>query len=311
MNTNKTPKLSTWLLWSPLKFAGISFLGLFITTFLYTWITGGILKLQAPSTTLLAVLLTLVISTCIYFMFKRIPKFKMDQRSFISIINAQTIIAAVAFSISAYFIFKNAQQIMLYLVIMEAQKSIAMILIGMLAAIVCLYMIGMLLCGVYAKYLRARELGIPGWKIILSMPFGLSALWTPGYIFKEDNAKKTSLQIKCKWYNRVQDWILSSKTNTIATFVFITLASILFMGLNSALLTFILALIFGIWALQVGTSNFLKNIGKSYSNTIIATNIVLVALLICFRAMVPPVQQPVQQNVQINISDIEVTQTQQ
>ncbi|MDW2958752.1 MAG: hypothetical protein R8M37_03000 [Alphaproteobacteria bacterium] len=307
MSTNKTPKLSTWLLWAPFKFAGMSFLGLFLTTFLYTWIAGGILKLQAASTTLFAVLLTLVVLTCVYFMFKRIPKFKMDQRSFISIINAQTIIAALAFSISAYFIFKYAQQIMIYLVIMEAHTSISTILVGLLASIFCLYLIGLLLCGVYAKYLRARELGIPGWKIILSMPFGLSALWAPGYIFKEDNAKKTSLQIKCKWHNRVQDWILSSKTNTIATFIFITLASILFMGLNSALLTFILALIFGIWALQVGTSKFLKNIGKAYSNTVIAINIAILAALFIFFA----IAESKQQNVQVTISDTEAIQTQQ
>lgn len=304
MSTNKTPKLSTWLLWSPLKFACLSFLGLLITTFLYMWFTNNVLKQHAPSQGLLAILLTLVLSACIYFMIKRIPKFKMDQRSFISIINPQTIIAAFAFSISTYFIFKYAQQILLYLIIMDTQKSITPILIGMSSSILCLYLIGLLLCGIYAKYLRARELGIPAWKIICSMPFGLSALWIPGYILKADTIKKPALQANSKWYNRIQDWILSSKTNTIATFIFITLSTIFFLGLNSALLTFTLSLIFGIWLLQVGESKFLKNIRKTYSTVAVLINIIVLVTLIVFHIGATPKEQ----NVQINISDIETTQ---
>ena len=212
----------------------------------------------------------------------------------------------MAFSISAYFIFKYAQQILLHLVILESKTSIGLLLIGLTATIFCLYLIGLLLCGVYAKYLRARELGIPAWKVICSMPLGFAAMWIPGYVFKEDNSKKSSIQINSKWYNRLLDWIVASKTNAIASFVIITLATIFFLGLNSALLTFISALIFGIWSLQIGTQKFLKNMGKTYSNIIVTINIILVALLIVFSTMAPPVTK----KVQLNISDIETTQIQ-
>lgn len=304
MTTEKTPKLSTWLLWSPLKFATYTFLGLFTTTFLYIWFTGAILKIQNPSHILLATLLILVVSACTYFTLRKIPKFKMDQRSFVSIINAQTLIAAIAFSIITYFVFKYAQQILLHLMILEAKTSSGIIIIGILGTIFCLYLIGMLLCGVYAKCLRARELGIPTWKIICSMPLGLAALWIPGYILREANSKKTSLPVKCKWYNRIQDWALSSKTNTIAMFIFITLSTIFFMGLNSVLLTFCLTLIFGVWSLHVGEPKFLKNIGKTYSTVAVLINVIVLATLLTFHTLVPPTQP----NIQMNISDTETTQ---
>ena len=306
MSTEKAPKLSTWLLWAPLKFSVISFLGLTVTTFIYTLFTNLVLKTPVMPRTPLTILLILVIVACTYQTLCKIPKFKMDQRSFIGITNAQTTIAAVAFSISAYFIFKYAQQILLHLVILESKTSIGLLLIGLTATIFCLYLIGLLLCGVYAKYLRARELGIPAWKVICSMPLGFAAMWIPGYVFKEDNSKKSSIQINSKWYNRLLDWIVASKTNAIASFVIITLATIFFLGLNSALLTFILALIFGIWSLQIGTQKFLKNMGKTYSNIIVTINIILVALLIVFSTMAPPVTK----KVQLNISDIETTQIQ-
>ena len=73
------------------------------------------------------------------------------------------------------------------------------------------------------------------------------------------------------------------------------------------LLTFSLALIFGIWALQSGTKPFIKNIAGKYANAAVIFNAILVILFIGFYAFMPTTTQ----DVQLTISDTEIIETQQ
>jgi hypothetical protein len=150
-----------------------------------------------------------------------------------------------------------------------------------------------------------QRFNIPTWKIILSIPFGFSALWVPGYLLNTKQIKNPSQKINSKWYNRVINWTTSNQLNTISMFVFITIISSFFAGLNAMLLTFIFALIFGIWVLQIGAKTFEKNIAKKYSSVAIITNIALIIIFSCFYIFAP---QP-SQNIQISVSDIEITST--
>ena len=187
----------------------------------------------------------------------------------------------------------------------ESASGLSTILIPAIA-LYFLYLVGIEIFNIYVKIRRIQDFNIPTWKIILSIPFGFSALWVPGYLLKTTKQKKVAQEIKSKWYAKLISWTTKTQLNTISMFVFITVLSSFFAGLNAVLLTFSFALLFGIWALQIGTKQFEKNIAKKYYSVAVIINIALIILFICTYIFAPKTQQ----NIQINISDIEVTSTQ-
>ena len=119
---NKT-KFSTWILWSPLKFAAISF-GIMITTaFLYTLLMGAFYNPATISQTPLITLLLIGFVGAIAIQIKTLPHGKMDRTSFIAIHNTQTILLSSLFIISSYLIARNAQRIIFYLLTFQNQSS--------------------------------------------------------------------------------------------------------------------------------------------------------------------------------------------
>lgn len=300
---NKTnAKLSTWLFWSPLKFAFIS-LGIILTAAFIFSIIASKLYANAPiqQTPLLAILALGTLGAAAI-QIRKLPPIKMDRQSFIALHNGQTLILSLAFMIASYLIFINYQQIMFSLLMMETQSSLYFLAILIIAALFYLYLIGLAITNIYAKFCRIREFNIPIWKIVLSIPFGFSGLWVTGYLLNTNTPKQPAIQTHSKWYTAWTQWTLSRPATTIATFIAITTLSGFFFGFNAVLLTFSLALIFGIWALQIGTTKFTKTIPTKYATTMVMINIALLVIIFGFRALVPPTTQ----NVQINITDTEI-----
>lgn len=307
MKKTNAKNFSTWTLWSPLKFALISF-GIMITTaFIYSLIASiiytPVTMPQAPLVTLLSIGFIGAIAIQI----KSLPREKMDRTSFVAIHNTQTTILSVLFIAGSYLIVKYAQPILFYLLTMGSNISGTFIIALTASLLFYLYLLGLLFANIYAKFRRARELNIPTWKIICSMPFGFAALWTPGYILDYGATKTPTYIPKSKHITNAMNWVVSRPTHTIATFIAITLLSGFFFGFNAVLLTFSLTLIFGIWALQRGTKNFIKSIPGKYTNTAIIFNIALIILFIGFYAFIPKATQ----DVQLTISDTEIIETQQ
>ena len=298
---NKTnTKLSTWLFWSPLKFAFISLGIILITAFIFSFIASRFyINTAMPQTPLLAIL-TIGILTSGIIQIRNLPAIKMDRQSFIALHNGQTIILSLAFMIASYLIFINYQQIMFSMLIMNTQSSPSFLIILIIIALFYLYLTGLTFANIYAKIRRIRELNVPTWKIIFSMPFGFSGLWAAGYLLNTHPSKQSAVQIKSKWYSAWTQRTISHPATTIATFIFITILSGFFFGFNAVLLTFSLTLIFGIWVLQVGTNQFTKTIPHKFATTTVIINIALLTILLGFRALVPPTTQ----DVQINISDM-------
>lgn len=307
MKKNNTTKFSTWTLWSPLKFAAISF-GIMITTaFIFSLIAGAIYAPAPMPQTPLVILLAIGFIGAIAIQIKSMPRDKMDRTSFVAIHNTQTIILSLFFIASSYILVRYAQQIIFYLLIMETRLSATFIITLTATLIFYLYLLGLLFANIYAKFRRIRELNVPTWKIICSMPFGFAALWTPGYILDAGTIKKPTYAPKSKCLTNATNWVISRPAHTIATFIAITTLSGFFFGFNAVLLTFSLALIFGIWALQRGTKTSIKNIPGKYANATVIFNAVLVILFIGFYAFMPTTTQ----NVQLTISDTEIIETQQ
>ena len=132
------------------------------------------------------------------------------------------------------------------------------------------------------------------------MPFGFSALWTPGYILNT-NDKTNSISVKSNWYKKITDKIITHQPVLIAVFSVITMLSGFIYGLNSTLLTFTLALIFGIWTLNTGTKKFLNNIGGKYANWATIINIVLIITFSLFYRITNNLQK--QQQININSTE--------
>ena len=302
----KQTTLNTWLFKLPFKFAIISFALILLLSFLYPFV-GQLFFDETHALPMKPLFIFMIISilTGIYFSVKKAPRIKMDTSSFITIHTAQTLLIFLLFSASTYLLLSNQQNILFNLMVSESASGLSTILIPAIA-LYFLYLVGIEIFNIYVKIRRIQDFNIQTWKIILSIPFGFSALWVPGYLLNTTKPKKVAQEIKSKWYAKLVSWTTKTQLNTISMFVFITVLSSFFAGLNAVLLTFSFALLFGIWALQIGTKQFEKNMAKKYSSVAVIINIALIILFICTYIFAPKTQQ----NIQINISDIEVTSTQ-
>ena len=304
-NNNNT-KISTWTLWAPLKFSFLCFGLIFLSASINTFVLE---RLFAPniSHSIFITLTTIVFIFSLIFLIKKLPIKKMDQRSFISLHIAQTLITTICFYTLTYFLIYNTQTFMIKMTLM-ATHSIGLFFITMLLfGLITLYISGVYFSNIYAKFRRIQDLNIPTWKIIFIIPFGFSALWIPGFLMKPDNKQQT-ITSNNKTYNKFIDWVLTNTTNIVSVFIFITLLSTLLFGITPVLLTFIFALIYGIWTLQIGEKKFKQKISGQYSTVAMIINIVMILTIIVFSTFASHTSD----SVTINISDTdEITQTTQ
>jgi fumarate reductase subunit C len=299
----KTPTITSWLLWTPLKFATLSFVTMIAISFFYSWISSLAGITQSDTSTI--ILISIGIIGCLYYTIKRFKNTSINQKSFIAIHNAQSILSFILFSITGFLLFTNQHYIYATLAGSIQINPVTILVATVLLSIYLLYTLGLILINLYIKIKRISEFKIPTWKIIFSMPFGFSALWLPGYLIKTKTSPDTTTIIKSKWYNKFIDWIIATPSNTIAAFVFITLLSGFYVGLSTALLTFSMALIYGIWSLKIGNKEFMKRIPKSYSTTAVVINIIIIIALGAIYTSRPTVQ-----NFELNITETTTQPTQ-
>lgn len=294
--TTNTSKLSTWLFGAPLRFALSTFFAVTLTGILYIIISGLVFSSTPIPQGALAILTPLVILYCIYLTERKLPRNKLDQASFVMIHNAQTVLGAFLFIISSYIIIRNINKVAFKLMLLEGQSTPLFILTLTLFTIFLLYILGILITNFFAKFRRIQSFNIPTWKIIFSLPFGFSALWIPGYMLNNTPKPETCISTKVTWYKKLTTHVLSNPTNTIITFIPVTLISGFLFGLYGILLALTFLLIFGIWILKIDQKKFIKNIGGLYASISVIVNIVLIITTICmFR--------PTPTNIQINISE--------
>lgn len=303
---DNTTKISNWILWAPLKFSFLFFCLVFLTATINTFVLERFFTLNV-SQLIFITLISIVLVYSLLFLAKKLPVKKMDRHSFISLHIAQTLITTICFYVLTYLLIHNSESIMLKITIMASQSGGLFIITMLLFGIILSYISGVYFSNLYAKFRRIQDLNIPIWKIILSIPFGFSALWVPGFLM-ESNDKHHTVTVKNKSYNKLINWTLGSTTNTVSVFIFITLVSTLLFGITPILLTFIFALIYGIWALQIGTKNFKQRIPGKYSTIAIIVNIILL-LTITVSSIFTTYNT---ETITMNISDIEtITQTTQ
>lgn len=280
MKTTQHTKLSTWLLWAPMKFALILFA--LTSVFLLLFSLAFSLLPTSPSNYIGVILIFIAFIAASAITIRGLPKTFPDRFSFISIHTPQTLIMALAFLTMTYLISQNTNQIIMFLLTVQTKNHLDFLSITLIFGTIVFYMylIGVLISNMYLKFLRIRALNVPAWKIILSIPFGFSALWVPGYLLHSDKSRKHTTPQKQNWYSSAINWILSSPSKTIFAFIITTIISGFFFGFNMVALSFGLTLIFCLWLMQSGQKNFITHMPQTYSTIAIMFNIALIMGLI-------------------------------
>lgn len=299
----KATTLSSWLLWKPMQFALTSFLLIIATIFIYILICSLFFDNYTSKSTL-TIFLSLAIAASTYLSLKKMPKDNINRKSFVAINNAQLFLISSIFILSTITIIANAEKIILKMLWLSSHNNIGLVFIFMVVSLFYLYLCGLFLSNVYAKYRRCRSLGLSPIKILCTMPFGFGLLWIPGYILPEQQKKNETLHIHTKWYNKLTDWILYKKINTIISFTIITIFSGFFFGFNMTLITFVLAIMFAIWSNILGQQKFQNQISQKYTSFAIIVNIILLITIIL---TVSISSAPGTANINMHINDISNT----
>lgn len=306
MTANKTNKLSNWLLWAPLKFSFLSFGLIFLMTTIHTFVLDGLFSPNLAQN----IFFILTVGAFIYsiiFMIKRLPVTNMDRQSFVSLHIAQTLITSLCFYLTLYIIVFNSQTIMFKLMTLEATSITTFIFAMILFSLFTLYAGGIYFANLYAKIRRIQHFNVPTWKIIFSIPFGFTSLWLPGFLLNT-NEKKMTITSGSKHYNKFINWTLANNINTISVFIFITLLSVLFFGFTPVLLTFIFALIYGIWVMQIGHKNFAQGMPGKYATYSVIANIAIILITLALNLFAPTSPETITININDTNTPIQITQ---
>lgn len=205
--------LMTWLLSAPLTFGVLSMILMIVAAFLYAlisgWITGGV----NPGGMLISI--GVGFAFAVVAQIRMLEHEKLNRRQFISINTAQTFIICTAFLAASLFVVLNANAIMAHIWRIQVYHDTTAMFWGVIVSVFYMYLAGMFVASVYAKYLRARAMNVAPWKIIFSIPFGLSMLWCAGYTIDDDVRRNaTDTQIRPKWYATIVNRIAATPLNT-------------------------------------------------------------------------------------------------
>lgn len=278
MTQPTTFKLSKWLLWSPLKFVISYFLwSVFLTVFLIAVIAVTAKTFTNMTTLTFGVEAALLCIGCTYLMIRDLPHDNLNRDNFVGLINLQMPIMTLLFLIPMLIIARNPDVALFKLILLSHTSRLAFVLLIIFIALVYFYVFGLLISSVYAKFRRARTMGIPTWKIICSMPMGFSLIWVPGYLMPENKNMDKNQTGK---YMSLTRNITKRPIICAAVFTAITLLSSPFFGFNLAMLTLAYALVFCIWVMTIGTKPMIKNIGGAYSTFAVAANIVMLLVIL-------------------------------
>lgn len=273
--TKRTNSLNEWLFKKPILFALLTFLTTFITTLVYATI---ITLLDSKTVWPLTILLIACFCWTIYYQIKKLPHDDMFRSDFIAITNGAFFITISIPLLTLMFIGNDVQTLKYEFMWLYMMHPAFMWFMVVSLLLLYLYLLGVAISGIYAKYKRACQIGISKWKVILSMPFTFLLMWTPGYLVS-DKKTESKIQIKTKWFNRFNKWVLSDSTNALIVFLALILLRNVFSGTATLLFTAFLLVIYLLWNVK-HKSTFIKNINNGYALTAVGINIITCIIVI-------------------------------
>ncbi|MFQ6703877.1 MAG: hypothetical protein ACLRFP_02220 [Alphaproteobacteria bacterium] len=274
MNTNT---LKHWLVKTPIFFAITSFLFAIVVAIL----CGLILKDANPTMPIVGIAITITTLLSAILAIRRLGIHKMDRTGLTMIFNTEMLILAIASFVSFITLMKFIPfQIWLYNLMQSTGGIIFAIILATCIVLASLYVFGLTIVGLWAKFLRARTMNIPLWKIICSIPFGFDMIWIPGYFLPNKTDKKPILNTNTNWILKLTNWTMTRPANAGLIFTSLIILTGLFSGISGTLLTLSMLMLFGIWAIQIGAKKFEKTIGNTYATTAVVINILIITYMI-------------------------------
>ena len=269
-------QLKTWVLHKPLLFSGI-FLGLGLILSLIFSAIQTVLNLDSLVLMYWCIVLSFVFA--VWYMITKLPHDEMPQKDAVAVINATSLVAILSSFIAILGLGSNGDMLKMKIMMAYLMHPTMFFTLFTLLIIISAYLIGVSIAGIYAKYKRSTTIGISPWKVILSMPFGFFLLWTPGYLFKGTKTAKSNLQIKCKWFDRLNNWVLNNFNNTLVAFLFLLFCKCFITGIPTILLSGALLLLFALWYTK-RKSDFFKDINNGYALTAVGINLAMILAIL-------------------------------
>lgn len=265
-------KMSTWLLWSPIKFAIISMILMLGAVLLYTGFNPDGAT-QVGTFTAMSVGLILAIIFHIW----RLPNDNLNRCEFVSINTAQMFLANLIFIIMTIGAVTYISAIDTNIIALPNMNPFIMAGLTLLG-LVYMYLFGIFVGNIYTKYRRARTMGVPMWKIICTMPFGFSMLWIAGYMLPDAQTKAKSKTTKSTGrYAQIVNTICQNTIYAYIVLVLLVVTSGLFVGLRGMTTVLAMIIVFAAWRRTRGTTTMRRDITKQYSTTAIIINIIMIA----------------------------------
>lgn len=272
----KQNQLKTWVLSKPLMFS-VMFLGLGLILSLIFSAVQTVLNLDSMLIMYMCLVFTFVFS--VWYLIKKLPHDDIHQNDFVAITNATSLIGILSSFIAILGLGSNGNALKMKIMMAYLMHPTIFFILFTLLLILSAYLLGVSIAGIYAKYKRCKTLGISTWKTILSMPFGFFLLWTPGYLFKGTTSVKPNLQIKCKWFSKLNDWVLANFNNTLVAFLFLLFCKCFITGIPTVIWSGTLLLLFALWYTK-RKADFFKDIRHGYALTAVGINLALILAIL-------------------------------
>lgn len=289
-NQNTKSTLKTWLFNKPAKFAiWFSIIGIILFGISYI---PGIEKIQAITPISITIFLVTIICLTRN-LIKQLPYKNINHADFVALTNGYKLTSIILFAGWITFTFfmnkckpsqifvqdatiNNALLGNGYIIIPKALFTTLEIIWLVIAA----YLLGLWISNIYVKYKRAKDTGLFGWKVILSMPFTFIMSWMPGYL-TTDNHQTPSLTIKSNWYSKFNKWVVLNNNNTLFMFLLLFVFSNVLISSHPSTILFplILFAVYMLWK-TVAKNNFSKHLNRGYIWLAIILNISMLIMFI-------------------------------
>lgn len=260
-------KISTWVLWAPMKFAIISMMAMMACIAIYTSINPNASQYEIPIVMICALLMIII------FHIWRLPADDISRRQFVALNTAQMFITNMLFIIMTIGILQYVGALEANMITLPQKNPLVTVAITTVG-LMYLYQLGVSVGNLYAKYRRVRTMGVNAWKIICTIPFGFSMLWIAGYMLPDAKPTKTKSTGR---YARIINAICNNNIYAYTAIVLLIMTSGLFTGINVMATALTMCVIFAMWLRTRGTTITRADIPYNYSTTAIVINIVMIA----------------------------------
>jgi uncharacterized membrane protein YhaH (DUF805 family) len=283
--------MSTWLWKAPAKFSALSlgFLAAFavlvgLVGFIFYAIKGPAAGQQLGFSPLLIIVpfTVLLLAAFIYAIYKCVkwsPTAPLDRTSFVAVDTGFTILHIILFALPFVIGFKGYSEIMLFINYMKISPMFVITYVALILA--CLYIFGTMISSTVATFRRGQDMNVPRWKLLASIPFGLTVIYFPGFFLPEEKKPAAVTPLKAKWFKSFTNWIVARPINAIIVFVLSSLALMWVYDFWGTLIVAALALImfFIPWAV-LGAKKLRAQIPGIYANLAVIINIAFIVMII-------------------------------